>query len=495
MKKNKVLIYSILIFTLFFFTASLVNKTMQNDTFFYIPIGERIAKTYSIDGLDHWSFHENLRFTYPGWVCNLTMYFLYNSFGFSGIYIFVMIMAGLIAIVFFANLLKGKNNLIISFVIALLTIYISNGIFAARNQIFSFLLFELEVFCLIGLLEQGKKRYFWFLLMIAFLLVLVHDTLYIMFWVLMLPYFVDFILSKIFKFEKNYKLKSSNLKNIKYLIILLILSIPIGFCTPIFASTYTNLINCMNGVSTEIIQELKPVNFIQDVNLLTITFIFVGLLAFTKTKFKIKDVLFVFGFLISAMMAGRNVYFLYLIGLIYLTNMFTECINTYVDEEKTKSFLEKFKSSKCIIIGICCFISIMSVKNMIYQIAKEYVSNIFFPTKATEWILENIDYEDARIWTSFNWGSYLELKGIKVFIDSRSGMYTEQENKGVTVLNDWHQISTDNADYHQVFEKYKITHCLVENSEKLSKKLANDEDYNIIYQDNLYSLYVYNKNY
>ena len=57
--------YVIFLFVLIIFTIGLVNKTMQNDTFFYIPIGERIAQTHTIDGIDHWSYHENLRFTYP----------------------------------------------------------------------------------------------------------------------------------------------------------------------------------------------------------------------------------------------------------------------------------------------------------------------------------------------------------------------------------------------------------------------------------------------
>lgn len=57
--------YIFLVLILIIFTFSLVDKTMQNDTFFYIPIGERIVQTHTIDGIDHWSFHENLRFTYP----------------------------------------------------------------------------------------------------------------------------------------------------------------------------------------------------------------------------------------------------------------------------------------------------------------------------------------------------------------------------------------------------------------------------------------------
>ncbi|MBR2290509.1 MAG: hypothetical protein IJ867_08080 [Clostridia bacterium] len=63
--KEKKKLYWIFLIVLIIFTASVVEKKMQNDTFFYIPIGKYIAQTHTIDGLDHWSFHENLRFTYP----------------------------------------------------------------------------------------------------------------------------------------------------------------------------------------------------------------------------------------------------------------------------------------------------------------------------------------------------------------------------------------------------------------------------------------------
>lgn len=63
MKNKKT--YIIFLIVIVFFSVVLVSRTMQNDTFFYIAIGERLAKTHTIDGLDHWSFHENLRFTYP----------------------------------------------------------------------------------------------------------------------------------------------------------------------------------------------------------------------------------------------------------------------------------------------------------------------------------------------------------------------------------------------------------------------------------------------
>ena len=63
MKSKK--IYIIFLIVIVLFAAVLVDRKMQNDTFFYIAIGERLAETHTIDGLDHWSFHEGLRFTYP----------------------------------------------------------------------------------------------------------------------------------------------------------------------------------------------------------------------------------------------------------------------------------------------------------------------------------------------------------------------------------------------------------------------------------------------
>ena len=124
------------------------------------------------------------------------MYLLYNSFGFDGIYILILIIAGIIGATIFNTILKEKNNIVLSFIMTMSVIYVIRTMFAARNQIFSFLLFILEANFLIGLLEQGKKRYFWFLILLAFCLVTVHDTVYILMFVIALPYLAEVILQK-----------------------------------------------------------------------------------------------------------------------------------------------------------------------------------------------------------------------------------------------------------------------------------------------------------
>ena len=85
------------------------------------------------------------------------------------------------------------------------------------------------------------------------------------------------------------------------MIILVLLAIGIGFLTPIFGTAYTNIVNCMSGISTEFIGELQPVNLVQNLPLTFIAFLTIGIICFTKTKIKIKDLLFVFGFLIFSL--------------------------------------------------------------------------------------------------------------------------------------------------------------------------------------------------
>ena len=155
MKINKKL-YILFLLIIILFTAGVVKKTLQNDTYFYITSGEYLVKEGWIDGVDHWSYHENLRFTFPGWICDILIYLTYNAFGFNGIYILTIAISSLIAIVLFHVLLKEKNKLIVSFVFTLMGVFFANNVFAARNQIFSFLILELELLCLNGLFIQNK---------------------------------------------------------------------------------------------------------------------------------------------------------------------------------------------------------------------------------------------------------------------------------------------------------------------------------------------------
>ena len=66
------------------FCIAITPKTMQNDTFYTIKIGELIVNN-GIDMQDHFSWHENLPYTYPHWAYDVGMYFIYNLGEITGI--------------------------------------------------------------------------------------------------------------------------------------------------------------------------------------------------------------------------------------------------------------------------------------------------------------------------------------------------------------------------------------------------------------------------
>lgn len=112
-----------------------------------------------------------------------------------------------------------------------------------------------------------------------------------------------------------------------------------------------------------------------------------------------------------------------------------------------------------------------------------------YPVEASNYILNNLDIENMRIYNDFNWGSYLEFRGIKAFIDSRSGMFCDEFNPGVTILEDWLAVSDETIEYNEIFKKYDITHILVRNNEDLYNNLEEDKLWNLIYEDEYFTLY------
>ena len=109
-KKKKIAFQIFAIMLIIIFSFAITPVTLQNDTFYTVKIGELIAKN-GIDMQDHFSWHENLPYTYPHWGYDLIMYGIYNCFGFAGIYISTVILACILGIaIYIMNCKISKNK-------------------------------------------------------------------------------------------------------------------------------------------------------------------------------------------------------------------------------------------------------------------------------------------------------------------------------------------------------------------------------------------------
>ena len=106
-KNTKIKINILAIICIIIFAISIAPKSLQNDTFYTIKIGEHIIEN-GIDRVDPFSWHD-LAYTYPHWLYDVFIYLIYSTFGMTGIYISTIALSCILGIVHFINNIRANS--------------------------------------------------------------------------------------------------------------------------------------------------------------------------------------------------------------------------------------------------------------------------------------------------------------------------------------------------------------------------------------------------
>lgn len=525
------------------FCISITPVTFQNDTYYTIKIGELI-KNNGIDMMDHFSWHENLSYTYPHWLYDLCTYLAYSISGFQSIYILTCILSVILGISIFLVNSKLTKNKSISFIVTVGALYVLQNYVAARAQLVTFILFIWEIFFIEKFIENMKIGYGIGLIIISILIANLHVAVWPFFFVLFLPYIAeylmavvsDFIIYKKFKTlilkrkikkadkkkidsEKLEKLKAelntleaktSKVKikrkeenrnpykiifrkkdNVKFLIIIMIICAFTGLLTPIGDTPYTYLYKTMQGNTTQSISEHLPMTIINNTSAMCIVIIFLAVLIFTKTKIRLSDLFMISGLCYLMLSTRRQLSMLVLIGSVVLTRLIIDLIKRYTKNGLEE--LEKTFQNIAVVIALCVLMAIWSYYYIKPKFDDEYVNSNSYPVAACDYILENIDLENARFYNEYNYGSYMLFRGIPVFIDSRADLYAPEfsGNKEEDIFSDFINTSGISKFYEDTFEKYDITHVIISKKSKTNMIITKTEDknYKELYSDDNFVIY------
>lgn len=519
------------------FSIGIVYKTLQNDTFFNIAIGKHILEN-GIDMKEHFCWvDDDLYYTHSHWIFDIIIYLLYNSFGFTGIYVTTILFTVFTSMALFLFLCKRNHSPVISFFITLMSIYLVRSSFTARSQIISFVCFIIEIFCIEQFIETNKKRYALTLIIISIIVANFHAATWPLILVLFMPYVVSGLSNtlsskniyrmcikrlqrKINKLPKNsdkiaiyekdiadyeriiadrkseyadYKIVRQKNYNTRNLIILMIIIAFTGLLTPTHGTPYTYIIKSMfgesnfeNNLSIDYILEMQPTVPISNIAFIVFTVILISFLIFLPTKLKTEHGFLLAGLYIMALSSNRYIYLLVFLGSFVLNDLITQATNLLIKDDIEA--LEKFFSNTICGIITIAFISIFSVSTFLDTIQCSYVDQKEYPVAAVKYIKENLDYKNIKIFNSYNNGSYLMLNDIPVFIDSRLDVYCSEFND-TDIFYDFIKVTTGEKNYKEVFNKYNFTHILLKPSEKIQQYIGEDSNYNIIFEDKNYILY------
>ena len=433
---------------------------------------------------------------------------------------------------------KLAGNQVISFLITIGVMFLLKDYIAARAQLVTFLIFILVIYFIEKFLENPKKLQYGAGIVISSILIAnLHVAVWPFLFVLSLPYIGEYLISIIsdiviyrklkllknkiaLKHAKNnqekiniinkkiedlnssnerrkqrreseepYKIKMKTNKNVKWLIIVMIISALAGFLTPIGTTPYTYLYKTMQGNTTQNINEHLPLTLANDIPMMCTIVIVLALVTFTKAKIGLAD-LFMLGGLCYLMFSSKRQSTVFvLIGSIILNRTVIDAIKIYISSD-----IKEVNKRLINILTVLAFTSIVvyfSAKYIDEKKDDKYVSSRTYPVEASRWILENLDVKNIKLFNEYNYGSYLLYEGIPVFIDSRADLYAPEFNNDEDIFSDFINTSGIGTFYGSTFEKYGITHVILYKDSKISMIIdkADSENYNKIYSDDHFVIY------
>ncbi len=554
-KKIKIKFNVLAIFCIVIFCMAITPITFQNDTYYSIAIGKHIVETGTIDMMDPFSWHEDLPYTYPHWAYDVGTYLIYNlgeSIGIGGLaalYVATMILSVILGIIIYYACCKFSKNNLISFFITLGIVYLLKNFIAARAQLVTYILFALTVLFIEKFIETRKKRYIIYLIIIPIIIANVHCAVWPFYFVLYLPYIVEYLLAviidaniyyntKLFfiklklkrlskkenKQEKiellknkieELEIRKENVKTleeqrranpykvvfkkesaVKWLILIMIITLFTGFLTPLGEVPYTYYIKTMQGNTTQNISEHQPLTLINNTTILIVFTMFLLVLIFTDTKLRLRDFFMLAGLTLMTLMSRRQASLFSILAGFIFAKLITALFEKYdkTGTEVVMKFMTKLPGKiLTVFIGI-----LLSLYIFVPKIGNRFVNNSSYPVDAANFIIENLDLNDIKLYNEYNYGSYLLYRGIPVFIDSRADLYAPEFNgtknqkgeyEGRNIFSDYINTSNISRYYENTFDKYDITHIIITKKSKLNMFLSRDENYKEIYSDKNFILY------
>jgi len=560
-KKVKIKFNVLAIISILIFCFAITPKTLQNDTYYTIAIGEHIIEN-GIDMKDPFSWHEDLPYTYPHWAYDVAIYEIYNLGeiagigGFTAIYISTVILCMILGIIIYAVSVKLSKNHVISLIITIAMLFLLRNYIAARAQLVTYIIFVLEILFIEQFIETKKKRYAIGLIILPIIIANVHLAVWPFYFVLFLPYIAQYLIALVtesdFMYKIRIKLDKSKIKilsdkkvkpekeeekakkieqltkkieemqnnynnvvvareerrsnpyritikkekSVKWLIIIMIICIFTGLLTPLGDTPYTYLIKTMQGNTMDNISEHLPLTLIENKAILTVFVLFLVILIFTDTKIKLSDLFMLAGLTLLSFMSRRQVsMFVIICGFIFI-KLATSLINKY-DPEGTKKMMKGMTDvlGKILTILLVILVSFLLYKD---KIDDKIVSESSYPVEACNYIIENLNLSEMKIFNEYNYGSYMLYRDIPVFIDSRADLYTPEFNETQkedgerirrNIFSDYLNITAVTTYYEDKFESYGITHVIIRKNARLNLLLARDENYEELYSDNNFVIY------
>ena len=459
MKKNKLItkfknwnpsIYAtILLLTIPFFYFALKDFKLDNDFWFLINTGKYILNNgFTI--IEPFTIHSDFAFIPQQWLTCIIFYLIYTKLGMKGMLLLLLLLCIVIVYLIYklSILISNKRSISIIITIFAYLMFLLYSI-TTRPQIFDIIIFISEIYIIEKYIKTNQNKYLYFLPLLSLLLINLHASMWLMFFVLLVPYYIEFIVNK---------------KSIKSLLLLTLLSFAIGFINPYHINAIKYLLTSygINEINNAV-NEMKAININNALLIYIMIFIELIFVYKNKGKNKISHILLFLGTTYLALKHYKGILYLIITMIPLLSNCFT----------KEKPLTNYTISNKEKIIYICTLVLLVTFIGFNIKI-----DNTNSLVDVTNYLDKNSN-KNIKLFTEYNEGGYLEYMGYKCYIDPRAEVFLKSNNKKEDIFKEYYDLRTGNLDIDDFILKYNFDYLLVNKDENkfLFNYLSNNHDY------------------
>ncbi|MCR5758504.1 MAG: hypothetical protein K6F95_11445 [Selenomonas sp.] len=430
--------------------------------------------------------------------------------------------------------LVSKGNKDTAFVLAsFVGIFVCIFFIRTRPQIFSSLIFIVEIMGLELLCRTKNRKYICLFPVLSLLLINLHAAMWPMMLIFLLPYLLDHLIRYDQKrwFTVDDKIGVSSLGMIALFIVVSGLLNPYGWeaMTYVFRSYGYDLIS-------NYISEMHPITIRDGAGKICEVLFFGVIVVYARHRIAIRHLAFTLGTMVLALSSFRSLYLFLVIGLYPLAYVYRDWQGWKEPKPQTDNLrLRKILMLLIIIAflwilinkyafiwriiesqGIVLFSAVMFLVMLFVAIDSRYGRLHFVKNKVLRWAYIGvifiicfeglvaiaykhmngdrlpdsvlaIDYllaherkEDVRLWTNYNEGGYPEFKGLRCFIDPRAEVFLISNNKQRDVLYEYLSVERGYTDYRTFLSWYDFNYILVGEDDIMYTYLPRDGHYELV---------------
>ncbi len=459
-KPSKYTSYMLFFLPLFF--ALFMDFSREADTWFLLSHGRYILNN-GIPYTEILSMHTGFSFVMQQWLTSTIFYLIYNLLGEFGLYIFYLLLNGIITYLIFklSMIISGKKVYASVLVSVLSMLMLQLNYIEVRPQTISYIFLLILMILLEKNYLDKDNKIIYLLPIIPFLIINFHASFWLMFIIVCLPYLAEYLLTKDKRFNK--------------LLILIGVGILISFINPYGVDAIKYGFSSY-GVGNTKMHVIEMMGFnLANKNLYIAALGFLGtflivntiiMISNKKEKLNIHVLLLLYGFFFMGLIGFKNMAFFYLFVVPF--------ISKYINIKDGKDDVIPVKTY--VLLGMI-LLSFFGYR-VIYQESYKLKSGV----EDVVSYLDNNASKDIKLYTDYHTGSYLEFDGYKSYIDSRAEVFLKKNNKKEDILIEYFNLIEGKLDIEKFLDKYEFDYLIADKDTVIYEHLNKDFNYELVYK-------------